>query len=679
MIPELGHFALILALCTAVILFAVPLIGSFTGHSGWMDMAKPAAGAHAFLISLSYACLTWAFISNDFSVLYVANTSNSGLPLVYKISGVWGGHEGSILFWCFISAIWTGAVAVFSRSLPQVLLARVLSVLGFVSIGFLLFVLLTSNPFERLFPVPLDGASLNPLLQDPGMAIHPPMLYLGYVGFSVAFAFAIAALIGGQLDAATLRWMRPWTNVAWMFLTIGISLGSYWAYYELGWGGWWFWDPVENASFMPWLVGTALIHSLAASEKRGVFKAWTVLLAVLAFSLSLLGTFLVRSGVLTSVHSFAADPTRGLYILMFLGVVVGGSLLLYAVRAHKLQSTANYELVSRESALLLNNVLLVVACAAVLLGTLYPLFIDALGLGKISVGEQYFNAVFVPLMLPILAVVGIGAVLNWKRDKLTGRSTTLIVLAVASVALGVVLTTQLNYFSVGAAACIAVALWITATSVYGIVYRFRNKRKRMSAVLHTPAAFWGMSIAHIGIAVFTVGVALTSIYTTEETVRMEVNDTHQAGGYTFTLASIENVRGPNFDAAEATFNVVRADRDVGQIKAQKRVYDVRRDTMTEAGIDAGLTRDLFIALGEPLDNGRAWSVRIQTKPYIRWIWLGTIFMGLGGILAAADRRYRRVAEKAAKARAPVSTDTSGATGPVAASSMIESSPGGSAG
>ena len=679
MIPELGHFALILALCTAVILFAVPLIGSFTGHSGWMDMAKPAAGAHAFLISLSYACLTWAFISNDFSVLYVANTSNSGLPLVYKISGVWGGHEGSILFWCFISAIWTGAVAVFSRSLPQVLLARVLSVLGFVSIGFLLFVLLTSNPFERLFPVPLDGASLNPLLQDPGMAIHPPMLYLGYVGFSVAFAFAIAALIGGQLDAATLRWMRPWTNVAWMFLTIGISLGSYWAYYELGWGGWWFWDPVENASFMPWLVGTALIHSLAASEKRGVFKAWTVLLAVLAFSLSLLGTFLVRSGVLTSVHSFAADPTRGLYILMFLGVVVGGSLLLYAVRAHKLQSTANYELVSRESALLLNNVLLVVACAAVLLGTLYPLFIDALGLGKISVGEQYFNAVFVPLMLPILAVVGIGAVLNWKRDKLTGRSTTLIVLAVASVALGVVLTTQLNYFSVGAAACIAVALWITATSVYGIVYRFRNKRKRMSAVLHTPAAFWGMSIAHIGIAVFTVGVALTSIYTTEETVRMEVNDTHQAGGYTFTLASIENVRGPNFDAAEATFNVVRADRDVGQIKAQKRVYDVRRDTMTEAGIDAGLTRDLFIALGEPLDNGRAWSVRIQTKPYIRWIWLGTIFMGLGGILAAADRRYRRVAEKAAKARALVSTDTSGATGPVAASSMIESSPGGSAG
>lgn len=677
MIPELGHFALILALCSAIVLFIVPLIGSFTGHSSWMEAAKPAAGAHAFLISLSYACLTWAFVSNDFSVLYAANTSNSGLPLMYKISGVWGGHEGSILFWCFISALWTGAVAVFSRSLPQVLLARVLSVLGFISIGFLLFVLLTSNPFERLFPVPMDGASLNPLLQDPGMAFHPPLLYLGYVGFSVAFAFAIAALIGGQLDAATLRWMRPWTNIAWMFLTIGISLGSYWAYYELGWGGWWFWDPVENASFMPWLVGTALIHSLAASEKRGVFKAWTVLLAVLAFSLSLLGTFLVRSGVLTSVHSFAADPTRGMYILMFLGVVVGGSLLLYAVRAHKLQSTASYELVSRESALLLNNVLLVVACAAVLLGTLYPLFVDALGIGKISVGEQYFNAVFVPLMLPILAIVGVGAVLNWKRDKLTGRGLALISMSVVSVALGVILTTQLNYFTVGAAASIAVAVWITATSVYGIVHRFRNKRKRMSAVLHTPAAFWGMSIAHIGIAVFTVGVALTSIYTTEETVRMEVNDTHQAGGYTFTLASIGEVRGPNFDAVEARFDVVKGDRDIGQISAQKRVYDVRRDTMTEAGIDAGLTRDLFIALGEPLDNGTAWSVRIQTKPYIRWIWLGTIFMGIGGILAAVDRRYRKVAEKSAKAKARTTAGV-GTGKPVtaAASTMANPSPSG---
>jgi cytochrome c-type biogenesis protein CcmF len=657
MIPELGQFALILALCTSIVLAIVPMAGSITGHTGWMAMARPAAAAQAFFVSLSYACLTWAFISHDFSVLYVANTSNTSLPLIYRLSGVWGGHEGSILFWCFISALWTGAVAVFSKALPQVLLARVLSVLGFVSIGFLLFVLLTSNPFERLFPVPMDGASLNPLLQDPGMAIHPPMLYLGYVGFSVAFAFAIAALIDGQLDAATLRWMRPWTNVAWMFLTAGISLGSWWAYNELGWGGWWFWDPVENASFMPWLVGTALIHSLAASEKRGVFKAWTVLLAVLAFSLSLLGTFLVRSGVLTSVHSFAADPTRGLFILLFLGVVVGGSLLLYALRAHKLTSTATYELVSRESALLLNNILLVVACAAVLLGTLYPLFIDALGYGKMSVGPQYFKAVFVPLMLPILLIVGLGAMLNWKRDKLVGRSTPLAILAIASILLAALLTTQLLNYRVGAVAALAMAIWVTSSTVYGIVHRLRNKRKRLSAVLHTPAAFWGMSIAHMGLAVFTVGVALTSMYTEEQTVRMQVNDTHSVGGYTFKFVSIEDVRGANFNAAEAKLNVSRDDRDLGQITTQKRFYDVRQDTMTEAGIDAGFTRDLFIALGEPLDHGEAWSVRIQTKPFIRWIWLGTIFMGLGGLMAACDRRYRRVGVSA-KAVSPASVESS---------------------
>ena len=680
MIPELGHFALIMALCTAFVLAVVPMIGSFTGHSGLMAIARPAAGAQAFLVSLSYACLTWAFISHDFSVLYVANTSNTSLPLIYRISGVWGGHEGSILFWCFISAIWTGAVAVFSRSLPEVLLARVLSVLGFVSIGFLLFVLITSNPFERLIPMPADGASLNPLLQDPGMAIHPPMLYLGYVGFSVAFAFAIAALIGGQLDAATLRWMRPWTNIAWMFLTIGISLGSFWAYYELGWGGWWFWDPVENASFMPWLVGTALIHSLAASEKRGVFKAWTVLLAVLAFSLSLLGTFLVRSGVLTSVHSFAADPTRGLYILLFLGVVIGGSLLLYAIRANKLGSTATYELVSRESALLLNNILLVVATAAVLLGTLYPLFIDALGYGKMSVGEQYFNAVFVPLMLPILLIVGLGAMLNWKRDKLVGRSVPLMVLAVASVILAALLATRLIEYRISAVASLALALWVTASTVYGIVHRLRNKRKRLSAVLHTPAAFWGMSIAHMGLAVFTVGVALTSIYTEEQTVRMQLSDTHEVGGYQFTFVSMEQVRGPNFSAAEGRFSIERNGRDLGEITAQKRVYDVRRDTMTEAGIDAGLTRDLFVAMGEPLDGGQAWSVRIQTKPFIRWIWMGTLFMAFGGLLAALDRRYRRVSQRAetrssVREARPASSASDGVLASLKASTA-ESLPGG---
>ncbi len=651
MIPELGQFALILALCTAFVLAVVPMVGSFTGHTGWMDMARPAAAAQAFLVSLSYACLTWAFISHDFSVLYVANTSNTSLPLIYRISGVWGGHEGSILFWCFISALWTGAVAIFSRALPPVLLARVLSILGFVSIGFLLFVLLTSNPFERLFPVPVDGASLNPLLQDPGMAIHPPMLYLGYVGFSVAFAFAIAALISGKLDAATLRWMRPWTNIAWMFLTIGISLGSWWAYYELGWGGWWFWDPVENASFMPWLIGTALIHSLAASEKRGVFKAWTVLLAVLAFSLSLLGTFLVRSGVLTSVHSFAADPARGLYILLFLGIVIGGSLLLFAIRSNKLKSTASYELVSRESALLLNNILLVVACSAVLLGTLYPLFVDALGFGKLSVGEQYFNAVFVPLMLPILLIVGVGAMLNWKRDKLKGRSTTLVVLGVASIVLAAFLTSLLTHYRISAVASLSMAVWVSASTAYGIFYRFRNKRKRLSAVMHTPAAFWGMSTAHIGLAVFTVGVALTSIYNEEQTVRMALNDNHTVGDYDFEFTSLEQVRGANYSAAEGRFQVSRNGDAVSEIVAQKRVYDVRNDTMTEAGIDAGLTRDLFIALGEPLDGGNAWSVRIQSKPFIRWIWLGTILMAFGGFLAAIDGRYRRVRATAGSASA----------------------------
>ena len=643
MIPELGHFAMILALSTALVLSVLPLLGSFTGHRGFMGLAKPAANVQMFLLILSYGCLTWAFISHDFSVAYVASNSNTSLPLIYRISGVWGGHEGSILLWCLILALWIGAVAIFSRSLPEVLLARVLSVLGMISTGFLLFVILTSNPFARLANVPLDGASLNPLLQDPGMAIHPPMLYMGYVGFSVAFAFAIAALIGGKLDAATLRWMRPWTNIAWMFLTIGISLGSFWAYYELGWGGWWFWDPVENASFMPWLVGTALLHSLAASEKRGVFKSWTVLLAVLAFSLSLLGTFLVRSGVLTSVHSFAADPTRGLYILLFLLIVVGGSLLLFAFRAHRLTSTQGYELVSRESGLLLNNLLLVVACAAVLIGTMYPLVIDALGLGKLSVGEQWFNVVFVPLMLPILLAVGVGALLNWKRDKLKGKRNSLVVLAVVSVIGGALLAASFSDYKITAAASIALTLWITLTTVYGVYYRLRNKRLRLSSITHTPAAFWGMSVAHVGLAMFTLGVALTSIYTKEETVRMSTGSEHQVGDYNFRLNSVEQVRGPNYSAAQANMSFTDLHGgETGTVIAEKRLYDVRRENMTEAGIDGDMSRDLFVALGEHLGNG-SWSVRLQVKPYIRWIWLGTVFMGIGGILAASDRRYRKLA------------------------------------
>ncbi len=658
MLPELGNLALILALCTAALLGTVPLAGAATGQGAWMRLGRPAAFLQFGLVGLSYACLTWSFIAHDYSVAYVANTSNSGLPFMYLVSGVWGGHEGSILFWCLIHALWTAAVALFGGHLPAVLRARVLSVLGLVSVGFLLFVLLTSNPFERLYPVPFDGADLNPLLQDPGMAIHPPMLYMGYVGFAVAFAFAIAALMGGSLDAATLRWMRPWTNVAWAFLTVGISLGSFWAYYELGWGGWWFWDPVENASFMPWLVGTALVHSLAASEKRGVFKAWTVLLAVLAFSLSLLGTFLVRSGVLTSVHSFASDPTRGLYILLFLGAVVGGSLLLYAARAHTLKSESGWALVSRESGILLNNVLMVVACAAVLLGTLYPLILDALDLGKISVGPQYFDAVFVPLMLPVLIFAGLGASVNWKKDSLGGRWRRLALLAVGSIVAALAWVMLSHGFQLTAVAALALTFWTFATVVHGVLHRVRNRRggrERFAAALQAPGAFWGMTLAHFGIGVFALGVALVSIQAEETTVRMAVGDTHEMAGYTFTFDELSEVRGPNYSAARAHFLV---GDDGTEVWAEKRIYDVRREAMTEAGIDAGVTRDLFVALGEPLGDG-AWSVRLQVKPFVRWIWIGTVFMALGGIVAAADRRYRFAAKQTdakadstAKGRAP---------------------------
>lgn len=648
MTPELGHFALILALCCAVIQAVVPMVGSVARRVNWMATARPAAQLQCFFVTIAYASLTWSFIVNDFSVRYVANTSNTSLPLMYRISGVWGGHEGSILLWILILALWTFAVASFNQSVPHKLLARVLSVLGMISIGFLCFTLFTSNPFERLFPLPVDGASLNPLLQDPGMAIHPPMLYMGYVGFSVAFAFAVAALIGGQLDTATLRWMRPWTNIAWMFLTLGIALGSYWAYYELGWGGWWFWDPVENASFMPWLAGTALLHSLAASEKRGVFKAWTVLLAVTAFSLSLLGTFLVRSGVLTSVHSFASDPERGAFILLFLLIVVGGSLLLFALRANRLIGTGGYSLVSRESGILLNNVLLVVACLTVLLGTLYPLVLSALDMGKISVGPPYFNAVFIPLTAPLALVVGVGAMLNWKRDPLKKQRNGLIISAIISVTVAAALSSLANEFRLGAYIALLLACWVVCTTVLGIMLRIRNKRNKLDAIAHTPASFWGMSIAHIGIAVFTVGVAITSIYSVQKDLRMVPGDTYSIGGYVFTFNGVSEVRGPNYTAAQADVAVTLDGKPEVTLLAQKRLYDVRRDSMTEAGIDGGLTRDLFVALGEPLDDG-AWSVRLYYKPFIRWIWLGALLMGLGGLLAALDRRYRlkkRVVSKA---------------------------------
>ncbi len=642
MIPELGQFLLILALCMALILGTLPIIGAYRGLSGWVAVAKPVAYAQFVFMALSYGCLTYSCLTHDFSVKYIATNSNTSLPTLYLISGVWGAHEGSLLLWGLVLTIWTGLVAKFSKSIPAVTLARVLGVMGLVSIGFILFLLFTSNPFERLFPAPLEGRDLNPLLQDPGLAIHPPMLYMGYVGFSVAFAFAIAALLEGRLDAAWARWSRPWTNMAWMFLTLGIALGSWWAYYELGWGGWWFWDPVENASFMPWLVGTALIHSLAATEKRGVFKTWTVLLAIFAFSLSLLGTFLVRSGVLTSVHAFASDPTRGLFILVFLAVVVGGSLLLYAVRAPTVKSSATFELVSRESVILLNNVLLVVTASSILLGTLYPLVIDALGLGKISVGPPYFNAIFIPLMAPLALAVGFGMLLRWKKDTIGQLALRVRWIITACIIGGLLLPLLMPVYSWAAALGLTLALWTIAMTGLSFVDRLGSKGFSLQRIQTIPAGFYGMSIAHLGIAVFVIGITLTSVYSIEKDVRMEPSESIDMSGYIFEFKGVTQTEGPNYLAQQAFVTVSHEGKEVAILEPQKRVYQVQTMPMTEAAIDAGLFRDLFVAIGEPLGDQGAWSLRIYYKAFIRWIWMGAVFMAAGGLFAAFDRRYRVV-------------------------------------
>ena len=642
MIPEIGQFLLILALCMALVLGTLPIIGAHRGISGWIAVAKPAAYAQLLFMALSYSCLTYSCLTHDFSVKYIASNSNTSLPTLYLISGVWGAHEGSLLLWGLVLTFWTGLVAQFSKSIPAETLARVLGVMGLVSIGFILFLLFTSNPFERLFPAPLEGRDLNPLLQDPGLAIHPPMLYMGYVGFSVAFAFAIAALLEGRLDAAWARWSRPWTNMAWMFLTVGIALGSWWAYYELGWGGWWFWDPVENASFMPWLVGTALMHSLAATEKRGVFKTWTVLLAIFAFSLSLLGTFLVRSGVLTSVHAFASDPARGLFILIFLAVVVGGSLLLYAVRAPTVKSSATFELVSRESFILLNNVLLVVTAASILLGTLYPLVIDALGMGKISVGPPYFNAVFIPLMAPLAFAVGLGMLLRWKKDSI--RQLALRVRWIITICFigGLLLPLLMPFYSWAAVLGLTLALWTVAMTGLSFVDRLGAKGFSWQRMLTIPAGFYGMTLAHLGIAVFVTGITLTSIYSVEKDVRMAPDETIDMSGYIFEFKGVTETRGPNYMAQQAFVTVSHEGKEVAKLEPQKRVYQVQTMPMTEAAIDAGLFRDLFVAIGEPLGDQGAWSLRIYYKVFIRWIWLGAVFMAAGGLCAAFDSRYRVV-------------------------------------
>ena len=639
MIPELGHLAMILALCLCLVQATLPLIGAWRGDHQWMSLAQPAAwGQFAFLL-FSFICLTYAFMVDDFSVAYVANNSNSALPWYYKFSAVWGAHEGSLLLWALILAGWTFAVAIFSRHLPEEMLARVLAVMGMISIGFLLFLIITSNPFERLLPnSPADGRDLNPLLQDFGLIVHPPMLYMGYVGFSVAFAFAIAALLGGKLDAAWARWSRPWTIVAWAFLGIGIALGSWWAYYELGWGGWWFWDPVENASFMPWLVGTALIHSLAVTEKRGVFKSWTVLLAIAAFSLSLLGTFLVRSGVLTSVHAFATDPERGVFILAFLLVVVGGSLALFAVRAPVVKSQVGFGLWSRETLLLVNNIVLVVSAAMILLGTLYPLVLDALTGAKLSVGPPYFNALFLPLMALLMAVISVGMLVRWKDTPVKWLASMLTPVLVASVALAVIATFLHGDFNWAVLAVCLLAFWVVLAGARDILDKTRHKGL-IKGLPSLGRSYWGMQVAHLGFAVCALGVVLTSLGSYERDLRMAPGDSVELGGYRFQFDGAVHHEGPNFISDKGTVRVFDGERQIKVLHPEKRLYTVQQATMTEAGIDAGFTRDLFVALGEPLEQG-AWAVRIHIKPFVRWIWLGGLLMAFGGFLAAADKRYR---------------------------------------
>jgi cytochrome c-type biogenesis protein CcmF len=643
MLPEIGHFALIVALVIAVIQAIVPLVGATRGNARFMALARPAAQGQFVFVAIAFGTLAHAFITNDFSVANVATNSNSHLPVQYRFAATWGSHEGSLLLWTLMLSVWMLAVTVFSRRLPEAMVARVLSVMGFVSVGFLLFMLLTSNPFERLLPQAMEGRDLNPLLQDPGMVIHPPMLYMGYVGFSVAFAFAIAALLSGQLDAAWARWSRPWTTVAWCFLTIGIALGSWWAYTELGWGGWWFWDPVENASFMPWLVGTALMHSLAVTEKRGSFKSWTVLLAICAFSLSLLGTFLVRSGVLTSVHAFATDPARGIFILGFLVIVIGGSLALFAWRAQKVGLGGKFDLVSRESLLLTNNVLLLVAMASVLLGTLYPLFLDALGLGKISVGPPYFDTVFLPLMAPALFLMGVGPMARWKQDRVADIARLLKWAFGVSVVTAVVLPFVIGRWTPLISLGLLLALWVATSTLTGVVTRLRQMppQDALAARLkRLPRGFYGMSVAHLGVAVFVVGVTLVKGYQTEKDVRMEVGDTVEIGAYSLQFKGAVAEPGPNYQAMRANVDVLKHGKLVETLHPEKRGYRASGQVMTEAAIDSGFTRDLYVSLGESVGNQGAWSVRVYHKPFVNWIWGGCALMALGGFLAMSDRRYR---------------------------------------
>jgi len=645
MIPEIGHFSLILAFLFALIQGTLPLAGLAKNNSMLMNLAVPAARAQSILIAISFLCLDYAFYANDFSVLYVASTSNSNLPIIYRLAAIWGGHEGSMLLWVSILAIWTMAVTFFAKKLPLRFYSTLIAVMGLVSVGLLMFILFTSNPFERLIPAAIDGRDLNPLLQDPGMVFHPPLLYMGYVGFSVAFAFAIAALLDGRLDVTWARWTRPWTTAAWIFLTLGIALGSRWAYYELGWGGWWFWDAVENASFMPWLVGTALIHSLAVTEKRNAFKAWTVLLSICAFSLSLLGTFLVRSGVLTSVHAFASDPSRGMFILLFLAIVIGGALVLFALRAPTVGLGEKFEVVSRESLLLTNNVVLIVAAGSVLLGTLYPLLIDAMGMGKISVGPPYFDAVFVAIMAPGIFLMGVGPVARWKKATLPELATKLRWALAVSLVSALLVPSILGKLTLMIFVGLLMAFWIISSVFVSLRIRLQASQKDtlLDKFREITPAFYGMLVAHLGLGIFIVGVTMVKGYETEQDLRMQIGESVNVRGFDFRFDGVKPIRGPNYVAKQGSFYVTKKGTELAILTPEKRLYPVQGAIMTEASISAGMLRDLYVSLGEELEQG-AWSVRIYIKPFVQWIWMGALLMALGGILTLIDRRYRSISK-----------------------------------
>ena len=646
MLPELGHFALILALCLCVLLGTFPLYGAASGNVRFMGLARPLVAGVFVFIGLAYGLLTYSFAVDDFSVTYIQQHSNSLLPFRYKLTAVWGGHEGSFLLWTFMLTGWMLAVAVFSRSMPLEFVARVLGVLGLLSVGYLLFMLATSNPFDRIVPLPpADGADLNSALQDFGFIVHPPTLYMGYVGFSVVFAFAMAALLSGRLDAAWARWCRPWANVAWAILTIGIALGSWWAYYELGWGGWWAWDPVENPPLITWLFGTALIHSLAVTEKRGIFKSWTVMLAILAFAGSLLGTFITRSGLLTSVHAFATDPERGVFILAILTLSVGGALLLFALRAPLLRGRFGFGILSREMLLLVNNLILVVSAASVFLGTLFPMVYQALTDDLISIGPPYFNAIFVPLMALLALVLGVGPISRWKKTSGRYLSTQLLWVGVISLGLGIALPLMITLeFGFGPTITIALALWILLSAVRDIKNKVANKKTLSAGLASLPLSYYGMQLAHLGVATMIVGAALTSVYSTEKSVLLSPGERMNLGGYAFEFVGAKPITGPNFRGMEATLEVYRGEEFLRELHPERRLYLASGTPSTEMAIDAGFWRDLFVTLGEE-KGAAAWSMTIYVKPFVRWVWLGAIFMCLGGVVAAGDKRYRRALEK----------------------------------